>query len=188
MKKSLLTAFAGCALCASANATEWTADIIGIFDTDGAVYAAQTAVAADGSVIAAGAFNAEATILGNAFEPVGTSAYIAKYNADGTAAWSVALTGAATVTAITTDAEGNIYVAARYADEVTLGSTDAKTEVVKGIMAWGDYTTDKDASFIARYSAAGALTAVTSYVPEEIAAAAAASAVVVAAAAATVST
>ena len=87
MKKSLLTAFAGCALCASANATEWTADIIGIFDTDGAVYAAQTAVAADGSVIAAGAFNAEATILGNAFEPVGTSAYIAKYNADGTAAW-----------------------------------------------------------------------------------------------------
>ena len=176
MKKSLLTAFAGCALCASANATEWTADITGIFDTDGAVYAAQTAVAADGSVIAAGAFNAEATILGNAFEPVGTSAYIAKYNADGTAAWSVALTGAATVTAITTDAEGNIYVAGRYADEVTLGSTDGKTEVVKGIMVWGDYSTDKDASFLARYSATGALTAATSYVPEEIAAAAAAAA------------
>lgn len=176
MKKSLLTAFVACAVCVSANATAWTADITGIFDADGAVYAAQTAVAADGSVIATGAFNAEATILGNAFEPIGTSAYIAKYNADGTAAWSVALTGAVTVTAVTTDAEGNIYVAGRYADEVTLGSTDDNTQVVKGIMVWGDYSTDKDASFIARYSAAGALTAVNSFVPEEIAAAAAAAA------------
>lgn len=167
MKKSLLTAFVACAVCVSANATAWTADITGIFDADGAVYAAQTAVAADGSVIATGAFNAEATILGNAFEPIGTSAYIAKYNADGTAAWSVALTGAVTVTAVTTDAEGNIYVAGRYADEVTLGSTDDNTQVVKGIMVWGDYSTEKDASFIARYSAAGALTAAKSFVPEE---------------------
>lgn len=166
MKKSLLTAFAACALCASANATEWTADITGIFDAEGPVYAAQTAVAPDGSVIAAGAFNADATILGNAFEPVGTSAYIAKYNADGTAAWSVALTGAVTVTSVTTDAEGNIYVAGRYADEVTLGSTDDNTQVVKGIMVWGDYSTEKDASFIARYSAAGTLTAAKSFVPE----------------------
>lgn len=177
MKKTLLTAFAACAVCVSANATAWTADITGIFDADGAVYAAQTAVAADGSVIATGAFNAEATILGNVFEPVGTSAYIAKYNADGTAAWSVALTGAVTVTAVTTDAEGNIYVAGRYADEVTLGSTDDNTQVVKGIMVWGDYSTDKDASFIARYTSAGALTAATSFVPEENVAAAAAAAV-----------
>lgn len=176
MKKSLLAAFAACAVCVSANATAWTADITGIFDTDGAVYAAQTAVAADGSVIAIGAFNAEATILGNFFEPVGTSAYIAKYNADGTAAWSVALTGAVTVTAVTTDAEGNIYVAGRYADEVTLGSTDDNTQIVKGIMVWGDYSTEKDASFIARYTSAGALTAATSFVPEENVAAAAAAA------------
>lgn len=177
MKKTLLTAFAACAVYASANATAWTADITGIFDADGAVYAAQTAVAADGSVIAIGAFNAEATILGNPFEPIGTSAYIAKYNADGSAAWSVALTGAVTVTAVSTDAEGNIYVAGRYADEVTLGSTDDNTQIVKGIMVWGDYSTEKDASFIARYSAAGALTAATSYVPEESEAAAAAAAV-----------
>ena len=106
-------------------------------------------------MIAIGAFNAEATILGNPFEPIGTSAYIAKYNADGSAAWSVALTGAVTVTAVSTDAEGNIYVAGRYADEVTLGSTDDNTQIVKGIMVWGDYSTEKDASFIARYSAAG---------------------------------
>lgn len=176
MKKTLLSAFATCAVCVSANATAWNADITGIFDADGAVYATETAVAADGSVIVTGAFNAEATIAGNPFEPVGTSAYIAKYNADGTAAWSVALTGAATITAITTDAEGNIYVAGRYADEVTLGSTDDKTAIVKGIMVWGEYSMDKDASFIARYSAAGALTAVNSFVPEEIAAAAASAA------------
>lgn len=117
---------------------------------------APTAVDNAGNTYATGAFTQTIVIGSTSLEPIANSAYLAKYDAEGNVAWAVGLRGAATITAITTDEKNNVYVAGTLADAVEVGSTDGKAQTVKGKDGEKKYQVS---SFIAAYSAEGALKA-----------------------------
>lgn len=117
---------------------------------------APTAVDNAGNTYATGAFTQPIVIGSVVLDPIANSAYLAKYNAEGNVAWAVGLRGAATITAITTDEQNNVYVAGTLADAVEVGSTDGKTQTINGKAGEVE---NQVSSFIAAYSAEGALKA-----------------------------
>ena len=58
------------------------------------------------------------------------SSAIVKYDGDGDEQWAVLLLGAATVTAMTADADGTLYAAGTFMDEVTLTGADGGTRSI----------------------------------------------------------
>ncbi len=120
-------------------------------------------IAADGSVITTGTFNQDVTFGNTKLENADqlTSAYIAKYNADGTEAWAVSMFGAAVVTAVDTDAEGNIFVAGNLADAVEFSSVDGNGQTVNGMAGETALAT----GFFAKYDKNGNLKAVKTIIP-----------------------
>ena len=117
---------------------------------------APTAVDNAGNTYATGAFTQPIVIGSTVLDPIANSAYLAKYDAEGNVAWAVGLRGAATITAITTDEQNNVYVAGTLADAVEVGSTDGKTQTINGKAGEVE---NQVSSFIAAYSAEGALKA-----------------------------
>lgn len=117
---------------------------------------APTAVDNAGNTYATGAFTQPIVIGSAVLAPIANSAYLAKYDAEGNVAWAVGLRGAATITAITTDEQNNVYVAGTLADAVEVGSTDGKTQTINGKAGEVE---NQVSSFIAAYSAEGALKA-----------------------------
>lgn len=117
---------------------------------------APTAVDNAGNTYATGAFTQPIVIGSTVLDPIANSAYFAKYDAEGNVAWAVGLRGAATITAITTDEQNNVYVAGTLADAVEVGSTDGKTQTINGKAGEVE---NQVSSFIAAYSAEGALKA-----------------------------
>ena len=85
---------------------------------------------------------------------------ICQIRSNGNALWAVGLRGAATITAITTDEQNNVYVAGTLADAVEVGSTDGKAQTVNGKAGEVE---NQVSSFIAAYSAEGALKATKSF-------------------------
>ncbi len=120
-------------------------------------------IATDGSVITTGTFNQDVTFGNTKLENADqlTSAYIAKYNADGTEAWAVSMFGAAVVNAVDTDAEGNIFVAGNLADAVEFSSVDGNGQTVKGM----EEQTAMVTGFLAKYDKGGNLKAVRTIIP-----------------------
>ena len=117
---------------------------------------APTAVDNAGNTYATGAFTQPIVIGSTVLDPIANSAYLAKYDAEGNVAWAVGLRGAATITAITTDEQNNVYVAGTLADAVEVGSTDGKTQTINGKAGEVE---NQVSSFIAAYSAEGAVKA-----------------------------
>lgn len=168
MKKTLLSMLAACSVVvASAAVTDlkavWNANIPG---SEGMLWNAPVAVIKAGNLYATGAFDKDVTIAGPMLSPVGTSSYIAKYDVAGTAKWAVAITGAANITAVDADNDGNVYVAGVYADEITFGTTSGDEIVKEGQMVDGAPTAKMNSSFIAKYDANGAVKAVETFVPQ----------------------
>lgn len=122
-----------------------------------------TAVAADGAVFTTGTYNQNITFGGKTFanDDKITSAYVAKYNADGSEAWLGALLGMSAIRTLDTDAEGNLYVAGVLADEVTFYSADGHNQTVHGAAGITVPTT----TFIAKYDKDGNLKALRSVYP-----------------------
>ncbi|MDE5594710.1 MAG: hypothetical protein K2I89_03960 [Muribaculaceae bacterium] len=171
MKKLLLSFAAACVVTAASAAVAdltkvWEKPVENAYKADAKAWNAPVAVDAAGNVIATGAFTEDLTIAGSTFEATGTSAYVVKYDKTGAAAWAVAFTGAATITAIDTDADGNIYIAGTFADAVTFGTTSGTPIVKEGMKIDDAFTTKQNASFIAKYSSAGTLATVETFVPE----------------------
>ncbi len=122
-----------------------------------------TAVAADGTVITTGTYN-KAVAFGTTVLPndeAMTSAYVAKYNADGSEAWIVGFYGAATVKAVDTDAEGNVYVAGNFADEVVYTGTDKVSAKITGKAE----ETAQVSAFIAKLDKDGVFKAMRTIIP-----------------------
>ena len=71
-----------------------------------------TAVAADGAVFTTGTYNQNITFGGKTItnDDKITSAYVAKYNADGSEAWLAGMLGLSYIRTLDTDAEGNVYI------------------------------------------------------------------------------
>ena len=117
---------------------------------------APTAVDNAGNVYVTGSFT-QAFSFGNTnLDPIATSAYLGKYDANGNALWAVALKGAATITAITTDEQNNVYIAGTLADAVEVGSTDNNVKTING--KEGEVE-NQVSSFILAYDANGVLKA-----------------------------
>lgn len=174
MKKLLLSFAAACVVTAASAAVAdltkvWEKPVENAYEADAKAWNAPVAVDAAGNVIATGAFTEDLTIAGATLEAVGTSAYVVKYDKTGAAAWAVAFTGAATITAIDTDADGNIYIAGTLADEVTFGTTSGDPVVKEGLKIDDAPTTDECASFIAKYDSKGKVVVVETFLPEPFA-------------------
>ncbi len=140
----------------------WTKSLTPVNDAE-QLGGTHTSVADDGSVLTTGTYNQTTkfgtTTLTN--DDQMTSAYIAKYNADGTEAWAVGLYGSAIIRTIDTDTEGNVYVAGNLADKVVFNSLDDKKQEVSGMENMETPTT----GFIAKYDKSGNLKAVRTVIP-----------------------
>lgn len=146
----------------------WSKSVSSTFENNAASFRGNVAVDKAGNLIASGLFNKALTLGSQTLEPIGTSAYLAKYDNSGNLNWSVGMIGACTITSIATDATGNIYVAGVFADEVEFGTTSGETITKAGVKIGDDYATSQEASFVAFYSADGALKAVQAFVPTEL--------------------
>ena len=170
MKKLLSLIFAAaCVITAKAqpNATPaWQANIAGVAEAADVYRTAPVAITADGDVYATGRFN-QTIAEGDIFlEPVAQSAYLMKYDKEGTALWAVAVAGSATIKSVATDANENVYIAGTMADEVVFNTNAGEAVTLKGAMdEFGDYVTAQSTSFIAKYDANGKLLVAKAFVP-----------------------
>lgn len=140
---------------------DWTKSLNDVVtDTADVNVYAPVVITEQGDVIKTGTFTEEFTFAGTTLEPVAKSSYIVKYDAKGNEVWANALRGAATVTAITADEDGNIYVAGRFADKVIITSTDGQTAEINGIV-----DTVLVSGFITAYDKEGKLIANRQFVP-----------------------
>ena len=118
----------------------------------------RTAVAADGSVFTTGTYNKDLTFGSSNLDPDGlTPAYLAKYSADGKELWAVGLVGNSLIHALTTDADGNVYLLGTLAEKVKFESVDGKTKTVEGMKIGGNFTPNRRAAFVAKYDKGGNL-------------------------------
>ena len=118
----------------------------------------RTAVAADGSVFTTGTYNNDLTFGSSYLEPDGlTPAYLAKYSTDGKELWAVGLVGNSLIHALTTDADGNVYLLGTLAEEVLFESVDGATKPAKGMKIDGTFTPTRRAAFVAKYDKDGNL-------------------------------
>lgn len=140
----------------------WTKSLTPVNDAE-QLGGTHTSVADDGSVFTTGTYNQTTkfgtTTLEN--EDKLTSAYIAKYNADGTEAWAVGIYGAAIIRTIETDTEGNVYVAGNLADKVVFNSLDDKKQEVSGMADETNLVT----GFVAKYDKSGNIKALRTIIP-----------------------
>ena len=109
---------------------------------------------ANGNTYVCGEFSQDFTIGDFELLPVGTSAYLAKIDNTGKVQWAVAIQGNLTPTCMTTDSEGNVYIAASCDGDIILNSSDNSQKTLTGnSSSWGDpYNT-----IFAQYDANGIL-------------------------------
>ena len=90
----------------------WTKSQTGILPIEDVNNSNPVALSAQGDMYVTGLFAGDGfSFAGTDLAPIAVSSYLLKYGADGTEKWGVALAGAATIKAITTDASGNVYIA-----------------------------------------------------------------------------
>lgn len=117
----------------------------------------------EGNAIVTGTYTKDIEFANSYLEPIATSAFIAKYDKAGNKKWAAGLRGAATITAITNDAEGNIYAAGVFADKVDiLNANGDSKEIINGM----DGKTAQVSGFIAKYTKEGEYVASKVVIPE----------------------
>lgn len=172
MKKLLLSLSAAVAcMSMSAAVPVLKEQYKGSFDVaaEKATYSNPSAYDAQGNLIITGKFKNEFTF--NGVEVIGegvNNAFIVKYDSANAPKWAAALAGSATVTAVDTDAQGNIYVGGTFAGKVEFlsATADGEPSISKeGLKDWGEFVGSQNAGFIAKYKSDGTLLAVESYVP-----------------------
>lgn len=112
----------------------------------------------DGNLYVTGTQRASFDFGSAAAEVQAMGAYIAKYNAQGVEQYAISLQGNITITAITTDAENNLYVAGSYSDQAYITDVEglnAEYEIIGAEMENG--------AFLAKYDAQGNLLTVKTY-------------------------
>lgn len=117
----------------------------------------------EGNAIVTGSYTTDLSFAASNLEATSTSAFVAKYDKAGNRKWAAGLNGAATINAITTDAEGNIYAAGVFADVVKI--LNANGESKQTITGMADIT-DKATGFIVKYSKDGEYVASKTITPK----------------------
>lgn len=172
--KSFLLSIMGVSVMMTATAAvpqlseDWTHSYQSVVTGGSVMSPTSSAIDANGNVYVAGKFNEAFDFAGETLEPIASSSYLLKFAADGSELWGVAFAGAATVTSVAVDADGTPVVAGIFADEVEFGSLDGNAIVKEGMKMEGAYTSQLNASFIAKYTADGNASKVVSFVPESL--------------------
>lgn len=138
------------------DAPTWTDNLTTTVEAKDLTRAAAMAVDNEGNSIVTGSFTKDLEFADSYLEPVANSAFIAKYDKAGAKKWAAGLAGAATVTTVATDADGNVYAAGVFADNVAI--KDASGETKATITGMADKV-DKVSGFIVKYDKQGAYVA-----------------------------
>lgn len=134
------------------DAPTWTDNLTTTAEAKDLTRAAAMAVDNEGNSIVTGSFTKDLEFAASYLEPVANSAFIAKYDKAGAKKWAAGLAGAATITTVATDAEGNVYAAGVFADNVAI--KDANGETKATITGMADKV-DKVSGFIVKYDKLG---------------------------------
>ena len=161
MKRTLLIAACGLLFAGAQAQTDdrpkWSGTVENaVTSADDLNLSAPTAVDNAGNVYVTGSFRQGFAFGSSWLEATANSAYLGKYDANGNALWAVSLSGAATITAITTDEQNNVYIAGTLADAVVVGSTDDNNQTISGKPGEVE---NQVTGFIAAYDADGKLKA-----------------------------
>lgn len=146
-----------------ATAPTWTAELTTTAAIADLHRGAAMTIDNEGNAIVTGSYTTELQFAGSNLEATATSAFVAKYDKAGIKKWAAGLNGAATINAITTDAEGNIYAAGVFADVVKI--LNAKGESKQTITGMAD-SADKATGFIVKYSKDGEYVASKTITPK----------------------
>ena len=138
------------------DAPTWTDNLTTTAEAKDLTRAAAMAVDNEGNSIVTGSFTKDLEFAASYLEPVANSAFIAKYDKSGAKKWAAGLAGAATITTVATDAEGNVYAAGVFADNVAI--KDASGDTKATITGMADKV-DKVSGFIVKYDKQGAYVA-----------------------------
>lgn len=138
------------------DAPTWTDNLTTTVEAKDLTRAAAMAVDNEGNSIVTGSFTKDLEFAASYLEPVANSAFIAKYDKAGAKKWAAGLAGAATITTVATDAEGNVYAAGVFADNVAI--KDASGDTKATITGIADKV-DKVSGFIVKYDKQGAYVA-----------------------------
>ena len=139
----------------------WSSSISAVGATDAVDFSSPAAMDKDGNLYVTGTQTENFEFAGKDAEVEAIGAYIAKYNAKGEELYAITLHGSISITAITTDADNNFYVAGSFADMAYITGVDGvngEYEVIESSEA-----DSRSAAFIAKYDADGNLLAVKSY-------------------------
>lgn len=145
------------------DAPTWTDNLTTTAEAKDLTRAAAMAVDNEGNSIVTGSFTKDLEFAASYLEPVANSAFIAKYDKAGVKKWAAGLAGAATVTTVATDADGNVYAAGVFADQVAI--KDASGETKATITGMADKV-DKVSGFIVKYDKQGAYVASKTIIAE----------------------
>lgn len=138
------------------DAPTWTDNLTTTAEAKDLTRAAAMAVDNEGNSIVTGSFTKDLEFAASYLEPVANSAFIAKYDKAGAKKWAAGLAGAATIATVATDADGNVYAAGVFADQVAI--KDASGETKATITGMADKV-DKVSGFIVKYDKQGAYVA-----------------------------
>lgn len=138
------------------DAPTWTDNLTTTAEAKDLTRAAAMAVDNEGNSIVTGSFTKDLEFAASYLESVANSAFIAKYDKAGAKKWAAGLAGAATITTVATDAEGNVYAAGIFADNVAI--KDASGDTKATITGMADKV-DKVSGFIVKYDKQGAYVA-----------------------------
>lgn len=142
---------------------KWSGNIVTTENEKSLSGVSASVIASDGSVYTSGRFDTPISFGSSYQENVATSAFIAKYSAAGDPQWMAALAGAALISDITTDDEGNVYAVGSLADEVKVTSADGASETVKGV----DGVTRMTTGFLVKFDQSGNLRKVRTFLPAD---------------------
>lgn len=146
-----------------ATASTWTAELTTTAAIADLHRGAAMTIDNEGNAIVTGSYTTNLQFAESYLEATATSAFVAKYDKAGNKKWAAGLKGAATINAITTDAEGNIYAAGVFADVVEI--LNANGESKQTITGMADIT-DKATGFIVKYSKYGEYVASKTITPK----------------------
>ena len=138
------------------DAPTWTDNLTTTAEAKDLTRAAAMAVDNEGNSIVTGSFTKDLEFAASYLEPVANSAFIAKYDKAGAKKWAAGLAGAATITTVATDAEGNVYAAGVFADKVAI--KDASGDTKATITGMADQV-KQVSGFIVKYDKQGAYVA-----------------------------
>ena len=138
------------------DAPTWTDNLTTTTEAKELTRAAAMAVDNEGNSIVTGSFTKDLEFADSYLEPVANSAFIAKYDKAGAKKWAAGLAGAATVTTVATDTDGNVYAAGVFADQVAI--KDASGETKATITGMAD-NVKQVSGFIVKYDKQGAYVA-----------------------------